>query len=337
MPLATAPSLSHRTVLAATAVAHLLTDPAGTYVDGTFGRGGHARLILERLAPAGRLIALDRDPQAADAARAIDDPRFRFVHARFSRMAATLAALGVTRVNGILLDIGVSSPQIDDPARGFSLRGDGPLDMRMDPTSGPSAAQWLATATLDELVRVIRDYGEERFALPIAKAIVAGRAPGSGGRPARPPATTAELAALVADAVPRSGKTVKGGGQHPATRTFQAVRIHVNQELEELALVLDQSLDLLAPGGRLAVISFHSLEDRIVKRFIEAHAHPERQLQQTDQRLRRLPLAQAQLPQPRLRALPKVLPDAAEVAANPRARSAVLRVAERTGLQRGLP
>lgn len=152
MPFATAPSLSHRTVLAATAVAHLLTDPAGTYVDGTFGRGGHARLILERLAPAGRLIALDRDPQAADAARAIDDPRFRFVHARFSRMAATLAALGVTRVNGILLDIGVSSPQIDDPARGFSLRGDGPLDMRMDPTSGPSAAQWLATADRKSVV-----------------------------------------------------------------------------------------------------------------------------------------------------------------------------------------
>lgn len=337
MPVATAPPLSHRPVLAATAVGHLLTDPAGTYVDGTFGRGGHARLILERLAPAGRLIALDRDPQAADAARSIADPRFRFVHARFSRMAATLAALGVTRVSGILLDIGVSSPQIDDPARGFSLRGDGPLDMRMDPTSGPSAAQWLATATLDELVRVIRDYGEERFALPIAKAIVAGRAPGPGGRPPRPLATTAELAALVADAVPRSSKTVKGGGQHPATRTFQAVRIHVNQELEELALVLDQSLDLLAPGGRLAVISFHSLEDRIVKRFIEAHAHPERQPQQTDRRLRRLPLVQAQLPQPSLRALPKVRPDAAEVAANPRARSAVLRVAERTGLPRGLP
>jgi 16S rRNA (cytosine1402-N4)-methyltransferase len=238
--------------------------------------------------------------------------------------------MDVAHVNGILLDIGVSSPQIDDPARGFSLRGSGPLDMRMDTSAGSTAAEWLATATLDELVRVIRDYGEERFAVPIAKAIVARRAHGDDGRPARPLATTAELAALVADAVPRSRKTVKGGGQHPATRTFQAVRIHVNQELEELALALDQSLRMLAAGGRLAVISFHSLEDRIVKRFIEAHAHPERQLQQTDPRLRRMPLSPAQLPQPTLRAVAKLQPDAAEIAANPRARSAVLRVAERT-------
>jgi 16S rRNA (cytosine1402-N4)-methyltransferase len=330
MPDPATSTFQHQTVLASTAVVHLVTDASGTYVDGTFGRGGHSRLILERLGPQGRLIALDRDPQAAAAAQAITDPRFRFAHARFSRMASTLADMGVTRVNGILLDIGVSSPQIDDPARGFSLRAAGPLDMRMDTTSGITAAEWLATATLDELVRVIRDYGEERFALPIAKALVARRAHGADGRAARPLATTAELAALVADAVPKSRKTVKGGGQHPATRTFQAVRIHINQELEELALALDQSLQLLAAGGRLAVISFHSLEDRMVKRFIEAHAHPERRMEQLDPRLRRLPLSPAQMPQPSLRALARVLPDDAEVAANPRARSAVLRVAERT-------
>ncbi|MCA3218206.1 MAG: 16S rRNA (cytosine(1402)-N(4))-methyltransferase RsmH [Burkholderiales bacterium] len=326
-------TFQHQTVLASAAVVHLVPDASaasGIYVDGTFGRGGHSRLILERLAPQGRLIALDRDPQAAAAAQAIADPRFRFAHARFSRMTSTLADMGVTRVNGILLDIGVSSPQIDDPARGFSLRAAGPLDMRMDTTSGITAAEWLATATLDELVRVIRDYGEERFALPIAKALVARRAHGADGRAARPLATTADLAALVADAVPKRRKTVKGGGQHPATRTFQAVRIHVNQELEELALALDQSLQLLAAGGRLAVISFHSLEDRIVKRFIEAHAHPERMLERLDPRLRRLPLSPAQLPQPSLRALARLRPDDAEVAANPRARSAVLRVAERT-------
>jgi 16S rRNA (cytosine1402-N4)-methyltransferase len=330
MPDPATSTFQHQTVLASTAVVHLVPDASaasGTYVDGTFGRGGHSRLILERLGPQGRLIALDRDPQAAAAAQSITDPRFRFAHARFSRMASTLTDMGVTRVNGILLDIGVSSPQIDDPARGFSLRAAGPLDMRMDTTSGITAADWLATATLDELVRVIRDYGEERFALPIAKALVARRAHGADGRAARPLATTADLAALVADAVPKSRKTVKGGGQHPATRTFQAVRIHVNQELEELALALDQSLQLLAAGGRLAVISFHSLEDRMVKRFIEAHAHPERQL---DPRLRRLPLSPAQLPQPTLRALARLQPDDAEIAANPRARSAVLRVAERT-------
>jgi 16S rRNA (cytosine1402-N4)-methyltransferase len=316
--------LSHRTVLASVAADAVVTSPDGIYVDGTFGRGGHSREMLARLSGHGRLIAFDRDPQAEAAAQEIRDARFRFVRTRFSRMAATLAAMDITRVQGILLDIGVSSPQLDDPQRGFSFRSTGPLDMRMDPDSGESAAEWLARASVDELTRVIRDYGEERFAAPIAKAIVARRAAG------RPLATTADLAALVAATVPQSRKTVAGGAQHPATRTFQAVRIHVNQELEELALALEQSLQLLAPGGRLGVISFHSLEDRVVKRFIEAHAQPERARQGRDVRAARLPLRAADLPQPALRSLGKRVADGAEVAVNPRARSAILRVAERT-------
>lgn len=306
---------AHRSVLARPAVDLLVTRPDGTYVDATFGRGGHAGLILARLGPAARLIALDRDPAAAVAAAGISDARFHFVHTPFSRLSATLAGLGVTRVDGILLDLGVSSPQIDDPARGFSLRVDGPLDMRMDPTRGISARDWLASTTYDELLRVIRDYGEERFAAPIAKAIVARREAG------RPVATTGELAALVAAAVPVRSR--KDAAQHPATRTFQAVRIHVNQELEELALVLEQAVALLVEGGRLVAISFHSLEDRLVKRFIEGHAHPARPLA-------RLPLRESEMPRPRLRALARLRPDAAETAVNPRARSAVLRAAERT-------
>ncbi len=321
-PPATVP-LVHRTVLAQEAARELVTRPDGIYVDATFGRGGHSREILACLAPPARLIGLDRDPEAAGAARAIVDPRFHFARTPFSRLAATLAALGVARIDGLLLDLGVSSPQIDDPARGFSLRASGPLDMRMDPTAGESAAQWLAHAAVDELTRVIRDYGEERFAASIAKAVVARREAG------RPLATTADLAAVVADAVPRSRKTVAGGGQHPATRTFQAVRIHVNQELEELALVLDQSLPLLATGARLVVISFHSLEDRVVKRFIERNAHPERALER-DARSARLPLRADQLPRPLLAARGKFVAGADELAANPRARSAVMRVAERT-------
>jgi len=316
--------LAHRTVLAAAAAEAVVTTPDGTYVDATFGRGGHSREVLARLGPAGRLIALDRDPQAEASARLIGDPRFHFVRTRFSRLAATLAAMNVVRVQGILLDVGVSSPQIDDPQRGFSFRSTGPLDMRMDPDSGESAAAWLARASVDELTRVIRDYGEERFAASIAKAVVARREAG------RSLATTTDLAALVAETVPQSRKTVHGGAQHPATRTFQAVRIHVNQELEELALALEQSVQLLAPGGRLGVISFHSLEDRAVKRFIDAHAHPGRQAELRDARLARMPLRAADLPQPTLRSLGKIVADAVEVAANPRARSAILRVAERT-------
>jgi 16S rRNA (cytosine1402-N4)-methyltransferase len=313
----------HLPVLPEAAVSALLSEPTGTYVDGTFGRGGHSRRILQQLAPTGRLVALDRDPAAATAAAGISDSRFVFERTRFSRMTDTLAHHGVARVQGILLDLGVSSPQIDDPARGFSLRANGPLDMRMDPSQGESAAQWLARAGIDELTRVLRDYGEERFAVSIAKAIVARReherAPGA------PLATTADLAALVANAIPV--KSRKDAAQHPATRTFQAVRIHVNQELEELAVTLEQAGALLAVGGRLVVISFHSLEDRIVKQFIARHAHPERA---SDPRAARLPLRADDLPKPRLRALGKVTANAAEVAANPRARSAVMRVAERT-------
>jgi 16S rRNA (cytosine1402-N4)-methyltransferase len=320
MSAALTPVFTHRTVLAAAAARALCSTPDGIFVDATFGRGGHSRELLARLSPQARLIALDRDPQAEQAACAITDPRFHFVRTRFSQLAVTLADLGIAHVQGILLDLGVSSPQIDDPQRGFSFRHAGPLDMRMDPDSGQSAAQWLAQASVEELTRVIRDYGEERFAASIAKALVARRESG------RPLESTAELAAVVAAAVPRRGKTVGDGTQHPATRTFQAVRIHVNQELEELALVLEQSVRLLAPGGRLGVISFHSLEDRAVKRFIEAHAHPERATAS------RLPLRAAELPQPTLRALPKIVADAAEVAVNPRARSAILRVGERTAV-----
>ncbi len=309
-------SSGHRTVLPAAAVEALVTDPAGTYVDATFGRGGHARAILARLAPTGRLVVFDRDPAAQTCATAIDDARFTFVGAAFSCLRDRLHALAIEQVQGVLFDLGVSSPQIDDPQRGFSLRSDGPLDMRMDPTRGETAAQWLARATLEELTRVIRDYGEERFAVSIAKAIVARRAVG------RPITRTADLAAVVADAIPV--KSRRDASQHPATRTFQAVRIHVNQELEELALALEQTIEVLAAGARLVAISFHSLEDRLVKRFIETHAHPERAHEA------RVPLRASELPQPTLRALGKVVPDAAEIAANPRARSAVMRVAERT-------
>jgi 16S rRNA (cytosine1402-N4)-methyltransferase len=308
----------HRSVLAASAVQYLVGAPDGIYVDATFGRGGHSRLILARLDSRGRLIALDRDPAAVAAAQALSDPRFHVEHTAFSRLRATLAALGIDALQGVLMDLGVSSPQIDDPQRGFSLRADGPLDMRMDPSRGDTAAEWLAHATVDELKRVLRDYGEERFAAPIAKAIVARRAAG------RPLSTTGDLAAVVADAIPV--KSRKDALQHPATRTFQAVRIHVNQELEELALGLEQAASMLVCGGRLVVISFHSLEDRLVKRFIERHAHPERAADGA----RRLPLRASELPRPTLAAVARVLPDDDEVAANPRARSAVLRVAERT-------
>jgi 16S rRNA (cytosine1402-N4)-methyltransferase len=295
-----------------------VTASDGIYVDATFGRGGHSRLILSRLSARGRLIAFDRDLSAVAAGHAIADPRFHVEHTAFSQLRGTLLALGIEAVNGVLLDIGVSSPQIDDPQRGFSLRSDGPLDMRMDTSRGETAAEWLARATVDELTQVIRDYGEERFAASVAKAIVACRASG------RPLSTTAHLAAVVADAIPV--KSRKDALQHPATRTFQAVRIHVNQELEELALALEQAASMLAPAGRLVVISFHSLEDRLVKRFIERRAHPDRAAGAE----RRLPLRAADLPRPTLNSIARVLPDDAEIAANPRARSAVMRVAERT-------
>lgn len=317
--------MQHQTVLAATAVDCLVTTPDGIYVDATFGRGGHTRQLLQHLSPKGRVIAFDRDPQAAASAVTIDDSRFHFVHTAFSRLQGTLAALGIAKVDGALLDLGVSSPQIDGAARGFSWRQAGPLDMRMDTTQGQTLAQWLASTTVEELTRVIRDYGEERFAASIAKAIVACRP--DEQRLGRPLATTADLAAVVADAIP--AKSRKDAGQHPATRTFQALRIHLNQELEELALVLPQILAVLNMGGRLVVISFHSLEDRIVKRFIDQHAHPERHL---GTGAHRLPLRAAQLPRATLRALGKVRPSASEIAANPRSRSAVLRIAERTDI-----
>jgi 16S rRNA (cytosine1402-N4)-methyltransferase len=303
---------AHQPVLLDEAVDALNVAPDGLYVDCTFGRGGHSRLILARLGPAGRLIALDRDPEAVSAAAAIADTRFTILHGAFARIAELLARAGVARVRGILLDLGLSSPQLDQAERGFSFRHDAPLDMRMDTTQGQTAAQWLATADESEIREVIRNYGEERFAKQIAAAIVAARAGGSLG-------TTRQLAALVAEAVP-----TREPRQDPATRTFQAVRIHVNQELEELSVALPQCVDLLEPGGRLVVISFHSLEDRIVKRFLREHAR-------ADTLPPRLAVRARDLPEPRLRIVGKARrPSETEVAVNPRARSAIMRVAERT-------
>ncbi len=303
---------THATVLLNEAVDALFKDGArefaaaadGSYVDATFGRGGHSRLILSRLSPAGRLLAFDKDPQAVAQAQTITDPRFSIRHQGF----AHLADLPPQSVNGLLMDLGVSSPQIDDPARGFSFRFEGPLDMRMDTTRGESVAEWLATAEVSQIAEVIREYGEERFAGPIAKAIVARR------QERGPISTTTELAQLVADTV----KT-RESGQNPATRTFQALRIFINAELEELQQALTASLDVLQPGGRLAVISFHSLEDRIVKQFIAKHAREEYD--------RRAPFAAPKVMQ--LQALARIKPSAEEVRGNPRSRSAIMRVAQR--------
>jgi 16S rRNA (cytosine1402-N4)-methyltransferase len=312
-PAAPGGTLQHTTVLLHEAVDAVMTTPEGCYVDGTYGRGGHSRLLLERFGSAGRLIAIDRDPQAVAHARTdaalMADPRFHIEHAAFAELPGLLAAHGVEAIDGLLLDLGVSSPQIDDPQRGFSFRFTGPLDMRMDPTRGESAAAFLARADERAIADVIRDYGEERFAKAIARAIIARRDEGGSL------ATTADLAALCARAV-RS----REAGQDPATRTFQALRIFVNAELSQLEQALDAALALLKPGGRLAVISFHSLEDRIVKTFIARHAR-----EVFD---RRAPFAApAAL---RLKALARIKPSAAEIAANPRSRSAILRVAERT-------
>jgi 16S rRNA (cytosine1402-N4)-methyltransferase len=315
MALAEAVPRQHTTVLLHEAVDALVQRPDGVYVDGTFGRGGHSRLILSRLAPAGRLLAIDRDPEAVahalDGPARIDDARFSIDHARFADYPAVMAHHGVAQLDGLLLDIGVSSPQIDDPARGFSFRHDGPLDMRMDPTRGQSAAEFLATASPQRIAEVIRDYGEERFAGPLARAIVARREAG------QPLQRTSELAALAATVV-----RTRERGQDPATRTFQALRILVNGELDELEQALQASLAALRPGGRLAVISFHSLEDRIVKTFIQRQAREE-----VD---RRVPFA---APKPALlQALGRVRPGEAEVEGNARSRSAILRVAERTAV-----
>ncbi len=302
---------SHVSVLLEEAVEALAVRPDGIYVDATFGRGGHSRAILQRLGPEGRLVALDRDPVAVASGQVITDSRFTLVHAAFGRLSAVLDGLGIAEVDGVLLDIGVSSPQLDTPERGMSFRFDAPLDMRMDTSEGETAAEFLARAEQHEIERVIRDYGEERFAHAIAKAIVAAR--GQFGI-----SSTGQLAALVEKAV-----RTREPGQHPATRSFQALRIHVNRELEELSLVLPQCVARLAPQGRMVVISFHSLEDRIVKRYLRDESRPPRLPS-------RLPVRAAELPQPRLRLIGKpVYAGEAEVAANPRARSAVMRVAER--------
>ena len=296
---------SHTTVLLNEATDALITDPQGQYVDATFGRGGHARLILQRLAPQGSLVAFDKDPEALAEAARIQDARFSIRHQGF----AALGELPAGSAAGVLMDLGISSPQIDNPARGFSFRADGPLDMRMDPTRGQSAAEWLAVADQRQIAEVIRDYGEERFAGPIAKAIVSRR------QERGPVATTLELAELVAGAV----KT-REPGQNPATRTFQALRIFINAELEELQQALEACLTVLRSGGRLVVISFHSLEDRMVKQFIARHS--------TSTFDRRAPFAP---PLPLLlEALGRVRPGDNERAANPRARSAIMRVASRT-------
>ncbi|MES2901845.1 MAG: 16S rRNA (cytosine(1402)-N(4))-methyltransferase RsmH [Pseudomonadota bacterium] len=313
MTHAAVPDFQHRTVLLDEAVDALaLSGPRadGIYIDGTFGRGGHSRLILSRLGAKGRLIAFDKDLQAIATAAQIDDPRFSIVHDSFATMKTALAERGIEQVDGILLDLGISSPQVDDAARGFSFRNDGPLDMRMDTTRGESAAQWLALVPEQQLEKVIRDYGEERFAFQIAKAIVAGRA-------VEPISSTRQLAGIVAHAVKTREK-----GKDPATRTFQAIRIFINKELEDLQAGLSEAYEMLAPGARMAIISFHSLEDRMVKQFLASKV----KLEQPD---RRLPIRAVDLPQPLMKLVAKIKPSAAEVEANPRARSAVMRVAER--------
>ena len=303
----------HLSVLLEESVQALAVEPSGTYIDGTFGRGGHARAILARLGPAGRLLGIDRDPEAIAAARALEeaDARFRAVQAPFADIANAAASAGVQgAVQGILLDLGVSSPQLDTPGRGFSFTSDGPLDMRMDPNRGESAAAWLARADQGEIARVLRDLGEERFAGRIARAVVSARTDA-------PIDSTLRLAGIVARAIP-----TREPGKHPATRTFQALRIRVNDELGEIQRCLDQVCGLLACAGRLVVISFHSLEDRIVKRFMRREALG-------PALPKRVPVRASEV-RGRLRIVGKpIRPSQAEVQANPRARSAVLRVAER--------
>ncbi len=305
--------LVHATVLLNEAVEALQIKPDGIYVDGTFGRGGHSRLILEKLGERGRLIALDKDPMAIAAGRSIGDARFQLVHSGFEHLDEVLRSLGVEKVDGVLLDLGVSSPQLDDEQRGFSFRFDAPLDMRMDTSRGQTAAEWLATADEGELTEVIRDYGEERFARQIARAIVA-------ARQEQEIRTTKQLGDIVAQCV-----RTREPGKNPATRTFQAIRIYINRELDELESVLPQCVDKLRTGGRMAVISFHSLEDRMVKHFM-------RDMAQGDKVPKNVPIRAADVPQGKLHLVGKpIYASEEEVAANPRARSAVLRVAERLG------
>ncbi|MDY7540347.1 16S rRNA (cytosine(1402)-N(4))-methyltransferase RsmH [Undibacterium sp. RTI2.1] len=313
MTLTLAEDYKHQTVLLDEAVEALdLTGEraAAVIVDGTFGRGGHSRKILQHLNSSGRLIAFDKDTQAIASAQQIIDPRFEIVHDSFATMAEALQERDVRQVDGILMDLGISSPQVDDASRGFSFRADGPLDMRMDTTRGISAAEWLATEDEQIIREVIKNYGEERFAFQIAKAIVARRAVQSIS-------STRQLAEIVANTVKTREK-----GKDPATRTFQAIRIFINKELEDLEIGLAGAYASLAPHGRMVVISFHSLEDRIVKQFFASKVT----LPQPD---RRLPIRSVDLPQPEMKLIKKIKPSDAEVTANPRARSAILRVAER--------
>lgn len=303
----------HITVLLREAVDALAIRPDGVYVDCTFGRGGHSRAILAKLGVAGRLIAFDRDPLAIESGRQLNDPRLTLIHAAFSELDRELGRLGIDKVDGVLLDLGVSSPQLDDGARGMSFRFDAPLDMRMDTSAGMTVAEWLADASVAQITEVLRDYGEERFAYAIAKAIATARAGGAVE-------TTGQLAAIVEKTV-----RTREPGKHPATRSFQALRIFINQELEELTQVLPVCVERLRSGGRLVVISFHSLEDRIVKRFMRDGSRP-------PQLPARLPLRTIDLPSPRLVLVGKAVhPGDEEVAHNPRSRSAVMRVAERAG------
>jgi 16S rRNA (cytosine1402-N4)-methyltransferase len=308
-----AANLQHQTVLLHEAIEALDIKPNGVYVDGTFGRGGHSRLILEKLGATGRLIALDKDPMAIAAGVNIHDARFCMVHSGFEHLGAVLDELGVAQIDGVLLDLGVSSPQLDDAQRGFSFRFDAPLDMRMDTSRGLTAAQWLATVEQKLLMEVVRDYGEERFARQVASAIIA-------ARQVQAIDTTFRLCEVVAQVV-----RTREPGKNPATRTFQAIRIYLNRELDELAHILPQCVERLKVNGRMAIISFHSLEDRMVKHFL-------RDMAQGDQLPRGVPIRAADIPQGKLNLLGKAIrASEAELANNPRARSAVLRVAERSG------
>jgi 16S rRNA (cytosine1402-N4)-methyltransferase len=303
-------TFTHRPVLLAEAVTSVLGESTSseqqsiTIIDGTFGRGGHSREILKHLNQHSKLIAFDKDLQAIAEAKTIQDPRFQIIHESFASMAEEVPS---DSIDGVLLDLGISSPQIDDPSRGFSFRGDGPLDMRMDTTRGQSAAEWLAVAEQKDIARVIKEYGEERFALQIAKAIVARREQGDSLT------RTGELASLVASVV-----RTREAGQDPATRTFQAIRIYINQELTDLESGLRAAFNCLKPGGLLAVISFHSLEDRIVKQFMQGLSKVSVP--------RGLPLTENQMPKPLAELLGRIKPSEQEVQENPRARSAILRV-----------
>lgn len=315
MTVTTPSELIHHTVLLDEAIDALNIQGVrvdGVYVDGTFGRGGHSRKILSQLGPKGRLIAFDKDPYAIANAEQIHDPRFSIVHVSFADMRTALSDLGIDRVDGVLMDLGISSPQVDDADRGFSFRNDGPLDMRMDTTRGISAAEWLAHEDEQKIREVIENYGEERFAFQIAKAIVARRASESIS-------STRQLAELVAHAVKTREK-----GKDPATRTFQAIRIFINKELEDLEIGLVAAYDSLAPEARMAIISFHSLEDRIVKQFFASKV----KIAQPD---RRLPIRDIDLPKPHMRLISRMKPTEQEVLRNARARSAIMRVAERIG------